>query len=203
MKRLKHWTAWGAVCACALGLAILPEASAQAPPLPGAPEFLARDVANARLLVHKLRTEADPVSAFVWSRLPAATRQLLADHATPPTLRLSALLDGLNSLLRGPSIYEPARFAGVALSPRTLELAGRAPQGPPLAQLNRMLLEDAYPLEMRQSLPPSLAPPEGAGVSTDQPDSVCEVDGLGSTLRFTATGEGTAQAALTAGEPPR
>ncbi len=53
----------------------------------------------------------------------------------------AALLDGLNEVVATDALYEPGRFAGVALSPQTeaARIAGDVPR------LNRLLLQDAYP----------------------------------------------------------
>jgi hypothetical protein len=66
----------------------------------------------------------------------------------PEAALLRALVDGINPLLQGPSIYTPARFAGVLLAPDTMALLAANPAGPEVLRLNRMLLEDAMPLEL-------------------------------------------------------
>ena len=59
-----------------------------------------------------------------------------------------ALVDYLNTLLKGSSLYQAERFKGVQLSEETKKLIEREPQGEDLIRLNRMLLEDAYPHEI-------------------------------------------------------
>ncbi len=51
----------------------------------------------------------------------------------------------VNDILRGDSIYDEARFAGILLRQETAELLSRQPVGGDLVRLNRLLLEDAYP----------------------------------------------------------
>ncbi len=57
-------------------------------------------------------------------------------------------MEELNNILRQSCIYEKRRFAGVKLEDQTRHLLGQKPQGDDLIRLNRMLLEDAYPLEI-------------------------------------------------------
>jgi hypothetical protein len=61
---------------------------------------------------------------------------------------LPLVLNNLNDIIYGPSIYDPNRFLGVKLRTETDELRKKNPQGQDLTQLNRMLLEDAYPPEI-------------------------------------------------------
>jgi hypothetical protein len=65
--------------------------------------------------------------------------------------RLSAILaTGLNKLLSIPDLYERARFQNIKLRWQTKNLLDLDPS--PLSQLNRMLLEDAYPRELKRRL---------------------------------------------------
>jgi hypothetical protein len=66
----------------------------------------------------------------------------------PPTSTISAqLLQLLNEIAAGPSLYDTQSFASVPLSAKTQELlATTSPPGSSLA-LNRSLLDDAFPLE--------------------------------------------------------
>ena len=62
------------------GFAFAPAASAQvAPPVAPNPSLVSPpDILNPPVLVQKLSAHSDPVSAFVWSQLPAAAQQALA-----------------------------------------------------------------------------------------------------------------------------
>lgn len=64
---------------------------------------------------------------------------------------LPGLVSGLNVAVAGPSLYQPGFFDGVSLSPATLALLATNPSGSKLAQLNRMLLEEAYPVALGQA----------------------------------------------------
>jgi hypothetical protein len=50
-----------------------------------------------------------------------------------------------------PSIYEPGRFKGISLAIATATLLEQSPKGDNLIYLNRLLLQDAYPLELSRS----------------------------------------------------
>jgi hypothetical protein len=91
----------------------------------------------------------DPLSAFLASKLPATAIGALGSYRSPEPLP-QAVLDGLNALVAGTSLYDPVRFAGVALSLQTRALVARIPSldAAGLARLNRSLLDEAYPLAL-------------------------------------------------------
>src|SRR5262249_48333991 len=64
----------------------------------------------------------------------------------------SAVVSGLNSILQGSSIYDSQRFQGVKLSAETSRLKEESPTEVDPVRFNRLLLEDAYPLEIAKSL---------------------------------------------------
>jgi dipeptide/tripeptide permease len=53
--------------------------------------------------------------------------------------------------MKGPSLYDAQRFAGVPLSAQTKQLQAQAPQGGGLVRLNRCLLEDVFSAELAQN----------------------------------------------------
>jgi len=82
-------------------------------------------------------------------RFAEETRKLLAEYDGGRDVELKeALVRELNEIIRGPSIYDEARFSEVDLSPETRELLASNPEGDELAHLNRMLLDDAFPKEL-------------------------------------------------------
>jgi tetratricopeptide (TPR) repeat protein len=117
----------------------------------GSPWFSADDFVDLPNLLKKLCEHADPVSGFVWNEISDRTKKLLTDPKATAEQRRSALVEELNRILKGNSIYEEKHFAGVQLSPLTLGWKARNPQGKDLAWLNRLVLEDAYPKELRKS----------------------------------------------------
>ena len=48
-------------------------------------------------------------------------------------------------------IYEQQRFDGIDLRPATQTLMSQSPEGSALERLNRLLIEDAYPLEVSRN----------------------------------------------------
>jgi hypothetical protein len=70
------------------------------------------------------------------------------DSVSPPP---ADVVTGLNGVLAGASLYQPGFFADVALSPATLALLATNPSGLKLAELNRRLLEEAYPVALGQA----------------------------------------------------
>src|SRR6185295_16825072 len=59
-------------------------------------------------------------------------------------IKEATLVEALNKILRGNSIYNATRFAGITLSSQTEALRVSNPTGDNLIRLNRLLLEDAY-----------------------------------------------------------
>lgn len=102
-------------------------------------------------LANKLKQPADAVSAYLADQLSAATRKMLKDcqclNPVPGPLQITLLKD-LNSIIRGLSIYDAERFAGVSLRPESEQLCKEGLKGDALRRLNRLLLEDAFPLEI-------------------------------------------------------
>src|SRR4029079_9343495 len=89
---------------------------------------------------------------YLRAQLTVSTRQLLALYtgpAPPSTALLQALADDLTTVIKQPGLYDPARFAQVAVAPATLALALNAPTvTATVSRLNRALLEEAYPVEL-------------------------------------------------------
>jgi hypothetical protein len=106
----------------------------------------ARDVKDPLGFMNRLRGP-DSVATYLRSRSPALTTAVAALPAQPPVPQ--GLLDVLNQMLTGRSLYDSAAFQTVLLSALTLKLRSQvtspAAQAP---QLNRRLLEDAFPQEL-------------------------------------------------------
>jgi patatin-like phospholipase len=105
--------------------------------------------ANASALIDRLVNSKDAVSDYLKGRIPK-TLECLND---PANSDYKALLDTfikeLNKILDGNSIYDSKRFAVMPLGDETKTLLGQKPSGNNLTVLNRMLLEDAYPAEIK------------------------------------------------------
>lgn len=112
--------------------------------------FAATDFRNedaAAAFAGRLQQAADPLSAFLWSQLPQATRQTLTEPATTSGQKASLLGKELDRLLAGP-LFDAARFAHVSLSAETKAALANEPQGGALVRVNRQLLQEAYPAQI-------------------------------------------------------
>jgi hypothetical protein len=68
----------------------------------------------------------------------------------------AALIHDLNIIIQSGSIYTPARFSSVTLSPESTYILGRSPSGEDLVRLNRYLIRDAYPGDFATPVFPQL-----------------------------------------------
>ena len=111
-----------------------------------------------------VQNRSDPVSSFINDHLSDATRTALNNYtgsSTEAQPLLATLVPDLNVIIAGPSMYDPGRFANVVLRADTEKLLAENPTGGvELARLNRLLFEDAYPLQIGR------APNPLAGVTT-------------------------------------
>jgi ligand-binding SRPBCC domain-containing protein len=103
----------------------------------------------------KLANGQDPVSVFLRGQLDGLVKIDLTTYASTNTnaaALLSAIVKQISQLLAGPSIFSAGGFRDATLRPETQALLRQNPHGEPLARLNRMLLEDAYPVEIAKSV---------------------------------------------------
>ncbi len=119
----------------------------------GSLPFLSTDLKNAAALAIKLRGSVNPLSQYLRGQLPLADQQQLDQYdgaGVVPQSVQDALIGVLNQALNGPLVFERKRFAGVTLTRETLikGLIKLTPEGETLVNLNRLLLEDAYPEEI-------------------------------------------------------
>ncbi|MCE5313187.1 MAG: LPS assembly lipoprotein LptE [Nitrospiraceae bacterium] len=107
----------------------------------------ADDITNAQLLAKRLvESKADPLSAYIFSRLSQAGQKALVDNSAVPNPALADLLaQELSALIQQGALYERERFAGVRISADADMLIASSPGGFQLIRLNRLLLYDAYP----------------------------------------------------------
>jgi hypothetical protein len=102
----------------------------------------------------RLQLGEDRVSAHILNLSPEIAALLGAGGlppfalSPPSTALLPQLLQLLDELIAGPSIYDVQAFSSVPLSAETLRLLQDTPAYGPASELNRRLLEDAFPLEL-------------------------------------------------------
>jgi MFS family permease len=104
-------------------------------------------------LVIRLRDAQDPFSQRVKEQLPEADRQWLSEYNETVALSVEqkmALLDPLNTMLMGDCIYQPELFVNIELTEQTQNRVAILQEGPDLVRLNRALLEQVYPDEIRK-----------------------------------------------------
>ncbi len=116
--------------------------------------FLADDFKqHVSVFAEKLSKASDKVSEYIALRLDKEAREELGTNQSTRKLSLRTphvLARNLNTIVNGPSIWDPVMFAGVELRPETIELRGLNPTGAEARRLNRLLLEDAYPEELQR-----------------------------------------------------
>jgi DNA-directed RNA polymerase specialized sigma24 family protein len=113
--------------------------------------FSVGDILDLPSLAAKLKQPVGSgcVSSYLAARLSRNTKNLLDSYSGGANRALQqALVNDLNVIISGGPIYEPTHFQDVPLRKQTQKLLDRNPQGGEFVSLNRLLLEDAYPLEL-------------------------------------------------------
>ena len=106
----------------------------------------------------RLAQDHDPMFLFLWNSLTSETRSALEEERAKmgipgvyykPGQGLQVLVTNLNQLIQGKLIYDEKTFAPVKpyLSGDTVKLLNQ-PAGADVARLNRLLLEDVFPLDI-------------------------------------------------------
>lgn len=106
------------------------------------------EITNLYLFAQKLDQKSDELSAFLRDHM-----QIMADRYLQSYIASNSEADGLevmlvlqlDQLIKGPSLYNTNFFRSVKLSPETKALLRDNSRGAKLEELNRRLLEDAYP----------------------------------------------------------
>ena len=128
--------------------------------------FSSGDFCGPCALLTKLKAGADALSQFLWARLIEHRPELNKPNLSDDEQR-RLLTESLNRLLRGGPLYDESRFASVELSDETCALKAQAPHGPELIRLNRLLLEDGYPTELRRNRAAQRSPHPFTGFDPD------------------------------------
>jgi hypothetical protein len=118
------------------------------------PKYIGADIFDPLRLADGLLADG-PVSTLLRATMPAATAtDLQAFTVETPSSQQSglppAVLDALNALVDGPSLYDRAVFATVDLSAETRELAAVATTAgsAQVAALNRALIDESFPIAL-------------------------------------------------------
>ncbi|MEI8234861.1 MAG: SLBB domain-containing protein [Verrucomicrobiota bacterium] len=117
--------------------------------------FTSNDFLDISSFVVKLSTHTEPFFQLLWNQCTDAERKVIENAATntrqQESTLMEALLTRLNTILRGGCIYNPQCFEKIEISPEVLSLLTEAPQGEELVRLNRLLMEDACPQEIKKT----------------------------------------------------
>lgn len=108
-------------------------------------------IKDPKRLALRLRDARDPLAAFLKGQLAAADQATLAAYdgkQLPSAALLAVIIAVLNGQLSAAAFFTPARFGPVKLSASTLALLASNPTGAMLTRLNRLLIEEAFPLEL-------------------------------------------------------
>jgi hypothetical protein len=127
------------------------------PPEENSPIFVGGEIADPAALSARLKASADPVSAYVFSHFSESGRMAVTNY--PASGRdenacRDLLARELTAIVYGPLIYDADRFRDVAIRPYTANVIKLTP--PPrlaaqfYASLNHLLLEDAFPQELKK-----------------------------------------------------
>jgi fucose permease len=125
------------------------------PTLLGSTTLSAAEVKDLPALARRLKQPSRSFDVWLSGQLSTNSRAALArwtGQRSDQEVVQQALLNDLNTnVILGAAIFEPGRFAGVALRDETRQLSGQNPKRGDLARLNRLLLEDALPAELSRN----------------------------------------------------
>ncbi|MFA6900393.1 MAG: inorganic phosphate transporter [Desulfurivibrionaceae bacterium] len=115
--------------------------------------FQSADIHQPAALAAKLQHPVDPVSQYLATQLSPETQGLLGQYtvgAAASQELQGAMVADLNRAITQTDLYSAERFSGVALKEKTVAKAKNPSKLKPeeLANINRALLEKAYPQEL-------------------------------------------------------
>ncbi len=115
--------------------------------------FQVSDLRQPGALATRIQQGADPLSRYLADHLSPCTELLVKQYNAsdaPSKELLSGMVDDLNLILKRPDLYAAERFAGLTLKPKTLAKAKDSAKlkAEEVANINRALLEEAYPHEL-------------------------------------------------------
>jgi hypothetical protein len=116
--------------------------------------FAAEDFVDLKFLVESLTNQDSNVSKFLWNQFSSDDQNLLKESqakTSMPATVVAALITEFNRVLLGPSIYDASRFDQAQISLEIQNMIHQNPQGSALVHLNRLLLEAAYPKNIKAS----------------------------------------------------
>jgi hypothetical protein len=113
--------------------------------------FKESDFVDVSSFASKLHAQQDSLSRHIHEHLSSQTKLLLGGSVKKEEL-VRAFTEDLNALLdSGESLYTTNQFQHVRLSDHLQRFVEQNPRGHTLVRLNRLLLEEAYPDDIRKS----------------------------------------------------
>jgi len=122
------------------------------PLLLGSPNFHGGDFKEPTVLAGKIAAGKDPVSAHIRSLLSPQTLKELDNYGSSEHSSRKVLTEGLNGILNSPKFYSVAAWEQVNLSAETAKLTTESLRSDSKRHFNRLLLEDAYPAEVKRQM---------------------------------------------------
>jgi len=102
------------------------------------------DIRRPAALLSRLVRGVNPVCLALRERLSEETIRTLKNDDVSRDERLGIVVSELNTILKGDSLYDAERFAGIKLSEQTNQLLEQKRRSRNFLALNRSLLEDAF-----------------------------------------------------------
>jgi len=108
------------------------------------------DVIQIGDLVQKVQNPSDPLSKYILGKFSQPVEFRFTDPHSTNQQRQNALIEGLDQVLGGDCLFDPDAFASIPLSAESQALMAQHPQKGTLVWLNRMLLQDCYPANIKR-----------------------------------------------------
>lgn len=119
------------------------------PLLLGSPDFHPDEFRNPASLARKITTGDDLVSERVRALLPPEAVKTLGDPASGRLTLRRVLYFNINAMLTSTNLFQAAAWQGVPLPAETQKLLAEERSGDQTRRMNRLLLEAAYPDELK------------------------------------------------------
>jgi hypothetical protein len=117
------------------------------------PMFSVGDLKDAASLAVKLKHSTNSMPSYIRGRLKDSTRRNLKQWQRPEDVPLAlqkSVIADLNAIIGGSSIWDTNLFKKVEIRQETRHLLEPDPPREYLALVNRLLLDDAFPQELRK-----------------------------------------------------
>jgi MFS family permease len=120
------------------------------PLLLGSPSFHPDDFKEARALAARFVAGSDPVSLYLGREFPPMLKLKLARTNAPEAQLRHWFFREFNRQIQASNLFDAEIRRAIPARPETLRLAAGPVTGDAIKRLNRMLLEDAYPSEIKR-----------------------------------------------------